>query len=84
MTRNLLNDLRVTLLCSTGMYISDIYAGAAFAKKLKIPTHTLCSNLSLVGNQFTALNSVAPTWDLSPIDEAVEGGMGILLKEFCK
>ena len=64
--RSLLNDLRVTCLCSTGKYISDMYAGAVFAKYLKISTQTLWSNLSFVGSQFMALNSAAPTCDLSP------------------
>ena len=58
--RNLLSDLRVVWLCSTGKNISDMYKGAVSAINLKMPTHKHCSNLSLVGNQFVASNSLDP------------------------
>ena len=53
--------LRVIRLWSAGWNISSAQAGAVPLKNFMILTQIFCSTLCLVGSQFIALNSVAPT-----------------------
>ena len=41
-----------------------MYCGDILLKNLKMFTHIHCATLSLVGSQFTLINSFIPTWAL--------------------
>ena len=61
---SLYSDLRLLCLWLNAWQTSDMYVGDMFLKNSKIFTQKYCSNLALVGSQFTFQNSSIWMWAL--------------------